>query len=153
HGSRKQTYNMKVQQGKSYDVKFYFAHNNGDAQLNFDIGYKEEADINKSIKNIAGVDLVIFVGGISRSLGGEEMGVELPGFRGGDRTDIQLPAIQRRFVKALKEAGKKVIFINCSGSAIGLADEMINSEAIVQAWYPGQAGGQAVADVVFGKYN
>ncbi|ADY51046.1 glycoside hydrolase family 3 domain protein [Pseudopedobacter saltans DSM 12145] len=153
HGSRKQTYNMKVQQGKNYDIKFYFAHNNGDAQLNFDIGYKEEANINKSIKNIAGADLVVFVGGISPSLEGEEMGVKLPGFRGGDRTDIQLPTIQRQFVKALKEAGKRVIFINCSGSPIGLADEMANSEAIVQAWYPGQAGGQAVADVLFGKYN
>lgn len=153
HGSRKQSHNMKVKEGESYDMKFYFSHNNGDAQLNFDIGYKEKSDVKKTLQNIYDADIVIFAGGISPSLEGEEMGVNLPGFKGGDRTDIQLPLVQREFIKSLKEAGKKVILVNCSGSPIGLSDEIENTEAILQAWYPGQAGGQAVADVIFGKYN
>ena len=81
------------------------------------------------------------------------MGVALPGFKGGDRTDIELPAIQRQLLKALKAAGKQVVLVNCSGSPIGLEPETQSCDAILQAWYPGQAGGQAVAEVLFGDYN
>jgi beta-glucosidase len=77
----------------------------------------------------------------------------LPGFKGGDRTDIELPTIQRELLKALAAKGKKIVFVNCSGSPIGLVPETKSCQAIVQAWYPGQAGGQAVADVLFGDYN
>lgn len=153
HGSRKMSYMMNVEQGKSYDIQIDFAYNMGDAQLNFDLGYKEDIDINRSVANVKDADIVIFVGGISPSLEGEEMGVNLPGFRGGDRTDIELPAIQRELIQALHAAGKKVIMVNCSGSPIGLEPELTSCDAILQAWYPGQSGGKAVADVLFGDYN
>ncbi|MDP9046880.1 MAG: glycoside hydrolase family 3 C-terminal domain-containing protein, partial [Bacteroidota bacterium] len=65
----------------------------------------------------------------------------------------ELPAVQRSCLEALKKAGKKVVFVNCSGSAIAMVPETQNCDAILQAWYPGQAGGQAVADVLFGNYN
>ena len=81
------------------------------------------------------------------------MPVDIPGFRGGDRTDIQLPEVQRDCLKALKAAGKKLIYVNCSGSAIGMAPETESCDAILQAWYSGESGGQAVADVLFGDYN
>lgn len=81
------------------------------------------------------------------------MPIDIPGFKGGDRTDIQLPEVQRNCLKALKAAGKKVIYVNCSGSAIGLVPETESCDAILQAWYGGEAGGQAVADVLFGDYN
>ena len=81
------------------------------------------------------------------------MSVKIPGFKGGDRTDIELPEIQREFIKKLKAAGKKIVYVNFSGSAMGLVPESQNCDAIIQAWYPGQAGGQAVADVITGKYN
>lgn len=153
HGSRKDTYSMEVKAGEKYNIEIAYRFFNSDAQLNFDLGIREDADIKKSIDKVKNADIVIFAGGISPSLEGEEMGVDFPGFRGGDRTDIELPSIQREFIKALKEAGKKVIFVNCSGSPIGLVAEIENCDAILQAWYPGQAGGQAVADVLFGKYN
>lgn len=153
HGSRKQTHVMKVTKGERYELQIEFAQANGDAQLNFDIGYKVPVDIQKSVSKVADADIVVFVGGISPSLEGEEMGVNLPGFKKGDRTDISLPAVQRQMISALKKAGKKVIFVNCSGSPIGMEQEMANCEAILQAWYPGQSGGTAVADVLFGKYN
>ncbi|WP_293577024.1 glycoside hydrolase family 3 C-terminal domain-containing protein, partial [Prevotella sp.] len=73
--------------------------------------------------------------------------------KGGDRTNIELPKVQRNFLKALKEAGKKVVFVNCSGSAIALTPETESCDAILQAWYPGQEGGEAVARVLFGEYN
>lgn len=153
HGSRNVSYLMEVEKGRHYAIQIDFAHGSGDAQLNFDLGYKEKADIRKSVERVADADVVVFVGGISPSLEGEEMGVNLPGFRKGDRTDIQLPSIQRALVDALKKAGKKIVFVNCSGSPIGLQKETENCEAILQAWYPGQAGGQAVAEVLFGDYN
>lgn len=83
----------------------------------------------------------------------EQMPIELPGFKGGDRTDMELPEIQRNCIKAMKEAGKKVVFVNCSGSAMGFVPETESCKAILQAWYGGESGGQAVADVLFGDYN
>lgn len=153
HGARKMGHTMKVTAGQSYLIQIDFAYNMGDAQLNFDLGYKEKIDIDKSVAKVKEADVVIFVGGISPSLEGEEMGVDLPGFKRGDRTDIELPAVQREFITALKKAGKRVVFVNCSGSPIGLVPEVENCDAILQAWYPGQSGGTAVADVLFGKYN
>jgi beta-glucosidase len=81
------------------------------------------------------------------------MPIEIPGFKGGDRTDIELPAVQRRLLKALKDAGKRVVMVNCSGSAIAFLPETETCDAILQAWYPGEQGGQAVADVLYGDYN
>ena len=75
-------------------------------------------------------------------LEGEEKNlVNCPGFAGGDRTSIELPQVQRDILKALKAAGKKVVFVNCSGSAMALVPELESCDAILQAWYPGQAGG------------
>ena len=114
---------------------------------------KGESNIPQTLAQIKDADVIIFAGGISPQLEGEEMGVDLPGFRGGDRTDIELPAIQRQLLKALKAAGKKIVLVNYSGSPIGLEPETQSCDAILQAWYPGQAGGQAVAEVLFGDYN
>lgn len=105
------------------------------------------------LKQVGRADVVVFAGGISPMLEGEQMSVNIPGFKGGDRTDIELPAIQRQLLKALKAAGKKVVFVNFSGSAMGLEPETQTCDAILQAWYPGEAGGTAVADVLYGDYN
>ena len=153
HGSRKTTHEMTVEAGKPYDIQIDFAYLMGDAQLNFDLGYKSEIDVNATVASVQHADVIIFVGGISPSLEGEEMGVKLPGFRGGDRTDIELPAVQRDLIKALRQTGKKIVLVNCSGSPIGLVPETNTCDAILQAWYPGQSGGTAVADVLFGEYN
>jgi beta-glucosidase len=119
--------------------------------LNF--GKEEPVTFDDLIEKLEGIDIVIYAGGISSQLEGEEMPLELPGFKRGDRTDIELPEIQRTLLKMLKEAGKKIIFVNCSGSAMGLVPETETCDAILQAWYGGESGGQAVADVLFGDYN
>ena len=109
---------------------------------------------NEDILNcVKDADVVVFVGGISPRLEGEEMRVTLPGFRGGDRTSIELPQMQRDVLKLLHDAGKKVVFVNCSGSAMALVPETTTCDAIVQAWYGGEAGGEALADVLYGDYN
>jgi len=111
----------------------------------------ENKDLALSAANKA--DVVIFVGGISPRLEGEEMPVKIEGFKGGDRTNINLPKEQEELLKALKETGKPVILVLLSGSALAVNWEDENLPAILQAWYPGQQGGNAVADVLFGKYN
>ena len=123
------------------------------ASMKIDVAKELQIDYQQTIAQLNGIDKVIFVGGISPALEGEEMPVNIDGFKGGDRTNIELPKVQRDFLKALKDAGKKVIFVNCSGSAIALLPETETCDAIVQAWYAGQEGGTAVADVLFGDYN
>lgn len=81
------------------------------------------------------------------------MDVPYEGFFGGDRTKIELPSIQEDLVKAMHATGKPVVVVNCSGSAIAFGGIESQYDALVQAWYGGQAGGLAVADVLFGKYN
>lgn len=109
-----------------------------------------EADSKAVLEQLKGIETVIFAGGISPRLEGEEMSVDLPGFRGGDREDIELPAVQRNLIKTLKDAGKKVILVNFSGCAMGLEPETKSCEAILQAWYPGEMGGTAIANILYG---
>jgi beta-glucosidase len=144
----------KVEAGKKYKIEIRFTQlYNWQAAIEFDLGRETEQDYSGLMARLKGIDVVVFVGGLSNLLEGEEMPVSYPGFKGGDRTDIELPAVQRNCIKMLKQAGKKVILVNCSGSAIGLVPETGNCEAILQAWYAGESGGQAVADVLFGDYN
>jgi beta-glucosidase len=98
-------------------------------------------------------DLTIFVGGLSPTVEGEEMFVPYPGFKGGDRTDLNLPETQHRLLKALHETGKPVVLVLMSGSALAVTWEAEALPAILQAWYPGQQGGNAIADVLFGDVN
>ena len=144
----------QVEKGKKYKIEIRYAQlNNWQANLEFDFGKELDIDFSGLINKLKGIDVVVFVGGLSTLLEGEEMPVNYPGFKGGDRTDIQLPEVQRNCLKALKAAGKKVVYVNCSGSAIGLVPETQSCDAILQAWYGGESGGQAVADILFGDYN
>ncbi len=145
---------FKVESGKKYKIEIHFAQlNDWQANIEFNFGQEVDIDYTKLLKKLEGTNIVIFVGGLSTQLEGEEMPVSYPGFKGGDRTDIELPLVQRNCLKALKQAGKKVVFVNCSGSAIALVPEIESCDAILQAWYGGESGGQAVADVLFGDYN
>jgi len=152
-GARATRVALKVEKDKEYKIEGRFRQTRGAASFNMNFGKEVPVRFDALIEKLKGIDVVIFAGGISSQLEGEQMPVELPGFKGGDRTDIELPEIQRDCLKALKQAGKKVIFVNCSGSAMGLVPETESCDAILQAWYGGESGGQAVADVLFGDYN
>ena len=145
---------IQAEAGRSYqiEVRYQFVKT-WNADLKINIAREEPIDYQAIIAQLKGIKTVIFVGGISPALEGEEMPVNIEGFRGGDRTSIELPSVQRGFLKALKEAGKTVVFVNCSGSAIALQPEVESCDAIIQAWYAGQEGGTAVADVLFGDVN
>ena len=145
---------LQAEKGQKFliEVRFQTVKTWG-ASMKIDVARELPIDYQQTIAQLNGIDKVIFVGGIAPSLEGEEMPVNIEGFKGGDRTSIELPKVQREFLKALKAAGKQVIYVNCSGSAIALTPETESCDAILQAWYPGQEGGTAVADVLFGDYN
>ena len=103
------------------------------------------------LQRLEGIDTVVFAGGINPRLEGEQMQVDIPGFRGGDRTSIELPQVQRDLLRALRDAGKTVVLVNFSGSAVGLEPETESCCSILQAWYPGQEGGTALAEVLSGR--
>lgn len=98
-------------------------------------------------------EVIILCMGLSPMLEGEEMKVKVDGFSGGDRLDIKLPDSQTNLMKKLKELGKPMVLVMLNGSAVAINWENDNIPAILEAWYPGQAGGTAIADVLFGDYN
>jgi beta-glucosidase len=137
-----------------------------ETQISYAMGCPLAVPTNSDAAEIAGqvkeavaiaknADVIIYVGGISPTLEGEEFHnkPQLVGFLGGDRTLIELPAVQQDLLKALSALGKPIVFVDCSGSAIAMPWENKHVAAIVQAWYPGEAGGRAVADVLFGDAN
>ena len=144
---------MAVKAGQSYRIQIDYVQEGGFAFLGFDIQHKVAPTHQELLAQIGDVETIIFVGGISPKLEGEEMRVDEEGFKGGDRTSIELPKAQRETLAMLHQAGKKVIFVNCSGSAMGLLPELESCDAIIQAWYGGELGGQALAEVIFGDYN
>ena len=144
---------MDVKAGQHYRIQIDYVQVSDFAFLGFDIQHKVAPTHQQLLAQIGDAETVIFVGGISPKLEGEEMRVNEEGFKGGDRTSIELPKAQRETLAMLHQAGKKVIFVNCSGSAMALTPELESCDAIIQAWYSGELGGQALAEVLFGDYN
>jgi beta-glucosidase len=116
-------------------------------------GHFARTNFSELASRLKSADAIIFVGGISPQLEGEEMRVDYPGFNGGDRTSISLPSVQTDLLKSLKQTGKPLVFVLMTGSAIAMPWEAENIPAIVNAWYGGQSSGTAIADVLFGDYN
>lgn len=116
-------------------------------------GDTADARLSHIADRVKDADVIVFVGGISPSLEGEEMPVKVEGFSGGDRTSIALPSVQTNLLKALHATGKPVVFVMMTGSALATEWASGHLPAIVNAWYGGEAAGTAVADVLFGDYN
>ena len=133
-----------VEQGKDYDVVIEYRRGNGQfAMLRGDICERKLVDFTDLASEVKQADAIIIIGGISARMEGE----------GGDKQTIELPVVQQLLVKAMHKTGKPVIFVNCSGSAIAFGSVEGQYDALLQAWYPGQGGAKALADVLFGDYN
>ena len=144
---------LSVRRGERYDVQVDYLQLDADATLHLDVARVIPVSSSDVVASAIDADVVIFVGGISGELEREEASVREPGFDNGDRSSIELPQVQRDVLRALHEAGKRVVFVCMSGSAIALEPEVESCDAILQAWYPGEQGGHAIADVLFGDYN
>lgn len=135
---------IPVKEGETYDIEIEYKHGNGNfAMLRGDICERIPIEFNDLAEEMKNMDAIIIIGGISARMEGE----------GGDKADIELPKIQQKLVKAMYATGKPVIFVNCSGSAIAFGSVEENLDGLLQAWYPGQGGATAVAEVLFGDYN
>jgi beta-glucosidase len=138
----------------SFPLKLEYVQGDGPVKVSVEWSTPAaDAGIAAALETANTADVIVFVGGISAQLEGEEMQVDYEGYAGGDRLGIELPAIQQQLLKKLHATGKPIVLVNLSGSAIAMpwADKHLG--AILQAWYPGQAGGTAVADVLLGNYN
>ena len=147
------TYKLKTEQGKTYRLVVEYYQGDGKASVRLKAGHFMKTDFAALANRLKDADAIVYVGGISPQLEGEEMRVDFPGFNGGDRTSILLPAVQTELMKALKTTGKPVVFVMMTGSAIAIPWEAENVPAIINAWYGGQDAGTAIADVLFGDYN
>jgi len=143
-GRRVEYKSFPVEAGKTYDVEIEYRHGNGQfAMLRGDICERILVDFTELAGELSQADAIIIIGGISAQMEGE----------GGDKQDIELPKVQQMLVKAMHKTGKPVVFVNCSGSAIAFGSVEGEYDALLQAWYAGQGGWKAVADVLFGDYN
>jgi beta-glucosidase len=146
-------FNLPVKKGHSYKIEMSFRQAEGEATAKLFAGNYVKTDFTALAERVKDADAIVFIGGISPQLEGEEMPVAVPGFKGGDRTSIMLPAAQTELLKSLKSTGKPVVFVMMTGSAVATPWESENIPAIVNAWYGGQSAGTAIADVLFGDYN
>jgi beta-glucosidase len=117
------------------------------------INYDRNADFAPALNAAAKADVIVFVGGISPRLEGEELQINVDGFKGGDKTNLDLPAVQTALLKELKKTRKPLILVLMNGSALSINWENENIDGIVEAWYGGEGAGKAIADVLFGNYN
>ena len=143
-GRKPEYKSFPVEAGKTYDVEIEYRHGNGQfAMLRGDICERKLVDFTDLANKVKEADAIIIIGGISAQMEGE----------GGDKKDIELPKVQQMLVKAMQATGRPVIFVNCSGSAIAFGSVEGEYDALLQAWYAGQGGSKALAEVLFGDYN
>ncbi len=147
------SYQLMAKQGEAYKIRLEYWQGEGKANVRIGVGTIVKSDFDQIVNKVKDADAIIYVGGISPQLEGEEMRVDFKGFNGGDRTSIMLPEVQTQFMKKLSETGKPLVFVMMTGSAIASPWENDNVPAIVNAWYGGESAGTALADILFGDYN
>jgi len=144
-----------IKQAAGTNIEVTFAAGGPLALLKDGSNKPTQAMVDEAVATAKAADVVVFVGGISARFEGEEMrrANDFEGFVGGDRTKIELPSVQTELLKALAGTRKPVVFVNCSGSAMAMPWETKHLPAILQAWYPGEQGGRAVGEILFGDVN
>ena len=152
--ARAKTASVTLEAGKAYDIRLEYFEAQRDAEVR--LNWKQpgaKTPLDEALEVAKASDVVVFFGGLNGEVEGEEMPVSFPGFAGGDRTDIALPATQDALLRALQATGKPIVLVLMTGSAIASEWAQQALPAILVAWYPGQEGGNAIADVLFGKTN
>ncbi|OHB57477.1 MAG: glucan 1,4-alpha-glucosidase [Planctomycetes bacterium RBG_13_44_8b] len=144
---------IKFKAGQMYKIVVEAEESYADAQVQL-VWAEPKPDLKKeAIETAKRADLVVMCMGLTPTLEGEQLDIEIEGFKGGDRTRLDLPVVQQKLIKKIHALGKPVILVLLNGSALATNWEKEHIPAIIEAWYPGQAAGQAIADVIFGDYN
>jgi beta-glucosidase len=145
---------LDLEAGKRYAIRLDYHEFAGEASIRLVWAHPSGPDdVEKALAAARQADTVVLVTGLSPRLEGEEMSVPVAGFEGGDRIDIGIPREQQELMEKIVALGKPVVLVLVNGSALAVNWARDHVPAIVEAWYPGQAGGDAVADVLFGDYN
>jgi beta-glucosidase len=144
---------LNLEEGKAYKIKIEFYKKLRYSFMQLIWSVPDENLEAKAIEAAQKSDAVIMFMGLSPRLEGEELRLDIKGFKGGDRTTLDLPEVQLNLMKKIHSTGKPVILVLLNGSALSINWENENIPAILEAWYPGQAAGTAIADVIFGDYN
>lgn len=153
HSATHKEYSVNLEAGKKYKIEVHYRNIGGDADMKL-LWARPRTNMTGLAMNAAKeADAVVLVLGLSQRLEGEEMSIKIDGFFGGDRTNLNLPDIQEKLLDAVVSAGKPVIVVLMSGGAMSINNAEEKASAILLAGYPGQQGGNAVADVLFGDYN
>jgi beta-glucosidase len=144
---------VRLTAGKKYRIVVEAVESYADAQVQL-VWARPQPELKNQALDIARqADVVVMCMGLTARMEGEEMDILIDGFRGGDRTKIDLPQTQQDLIREIRALGKPVVLVLLNGSALAVNWEDKNIPAIVEAWYPGQGGGEAIADVLFGDYN
>ncbi|WP_370339634.1 glycoside hydrolase family 3 C-terminal domain-containing protein [Parvularcula marina] len=150
---------LDLKAGEQYAIKFELTFESGWTRDGLEkFAHLNWVDTSRDLEAEAmaaadAADVILFFGGIDANLEGEEMSVEIDGFLGGDRTHMKMPAPQEALIKKLHATGKPVVLVNFSGSAMALNWENENLPAIVQAFYPGEKTGDAIAELLWGEFS
>jgi beta-glucosidase len=152
HGFHKEV-PVELKAGEKYRIELFYRNYSGDADMKLLWAMPRENLVEDALAKASVADAVILVLGLSQRLEGEEMGIKIEGFEGGDRTSLSLPAIQEELLTAMISTGKPVIVVLMNGSPVASLQAHEKAAAVLLAGYPGVEGGNAVADVIFGDYN
>ncbi|MDD2306352.1 MAG: glycoside hydrolase family 3 C-terminal domain-containing protein [Prolixibacteraceae bacterium] len=144
---------LTLETGKRYKLVFDYKNYHGDGTASLLWEVPQPNMLADAIETAKKSDVVVLVLGLNQRLEGEEMPIQVDGFKGGDRTHLDLPKTQEKLMEAIKATGKPVVLVLLNGSALSVNYAAENMDAILSAGYPGQEGGNAVADVLFGDYN
>lgn len=153
HQPEKRSGPVRLEAGRPYRISVEFSHRSSDAFLRLLWAVPRTDPVREAVEAAGRADAVILVLGLSPRLEGEEMSVPVEGFAGGDRLSLDLPRVQEELLEAVQATGKPVVLVLLNGSALAVNRAAASVPAIVEAWYPGQAAGTALADVLFGDVN
>lgn len=144
---------MELEAGKSYDIRVEMGESYADAMVQLVWAAPKPNLKEQALANAKSADAVVMFMGLTSRMEGEEMDIKIDGFKGGDRTNLDLPEVQLELIREVQKLGKPMVLVLLNGSALAVnwSDEHV--PAILEAWYPGQAAGTAIADVLFGDYN
>lgn len=153
YGHRMQTQTMHLDAGKAYQLRVDYTQDGKGAGIELVWRPPAEASLREAVEAARNSDLSILCLGLNSHLEGEESPLVIPGFDHGDRTDIHLPDVQKKLLSAVLDTGKPVIVVLMNGSSLAIPEAKSRARAILEAWYPGQAGGTAIADTLAGDNN
>lgn len=153
HQPQKRYEKIMLQGGKPYPITLIYNQNDTEYPMMRLLWEEPSTPEEEAIRIASESDIVIMCMGLSPQLEGEQMPVQVEGFEKGDRLDISIPSIQTELMRKIVEIGKPTVLVLFNGSALAINWEAEHVPAILEAWYPGQEGGNALADILFGDYN